>query len=366
MIRFSGFMALISVSVILVGDVQIKLKSVEIEKSETAETNLPGFRVYRTPPQNFDAYSASEPELRRFGLPARPDRSKQPEAYNLWEMLVEASRHRVIPGAAEGNIYHPPIKDFKAGKIPARVNGRIPPAPSTSSSWSAIVIADPNNVFNQPGTISGYFNVPASAYCAMSDTRQWSSNWVGVDGFNSSDVLQGGTSSDADCRSSIPGNHSLYYAWVEWYPNPPILLNERFPISPGDAMSVLILTDPTNNRYVVTIYDYTQRKSVSVPMSAPSGNSLIGSSIEWVIERPTVGAGLSDLATYTRSGWQALNRYAQGGASIYKPSLPPTGQTWIVTMIDTQGLALSTPTLYPGPNEDTAWFATPLPDTHGQ
>jgi len=298
------------------------------ENAETIATNLSGFRAYRTPPEGFDPYSGSNSELARYGLPARPEPSRQPVEYRVWQMLVDASQYRVVPDFEISKIYHPPIRGFKAGKKPGKVNGRVAPTPSTSTNWSGFVINDSNNFFNSVGSVSAFFNVPAVTDCTVFGPRQWSSDWVGVDGFvGSSDVFQAGTSSDADCGAG-PGNHSLYYAWVEWFPNPVILLNRNFPIVPGDSMSVTVVTNPPQNLYVLTLFNYSRHTSVSIPMAPPPGVKLVGNSIEWVVERPTVNGVESILAPYSRSGWQTMIGYYVQGQAQYRPSLAPTGTSY--------------------------------------
>jgi hypothetical protein len=317
---------------------------------ETVETNISGIRVFLPPPSTFNALEASTFDLARYGLPPKPDRSKSPQAYRVWEDLVQASHERIVPGLQQSDIYHGPVKNLAPGKKLSTNS-----IASTSSNWSGFVIADTNNVFYQIGVVAAYYAVPSSATCSTGGPRLWSSNWIGVDGSGSPDVFQTGTSSDSDCTQGAH-DHSLYYAWIEWFPNASILVNRGFPISAGDSMFIATFVDPGTGRYVLTLRNFTRRASLSVPMSPPAGTHLVGNSIEWVIERPQVNGALTNLASYNRNAWQTMMGYYQQGALIYRPSLAPTGTSYTLTMIDGQGINISVPTLYPGPVDDAAWF----------
>ncbi len=324
------------------------------QTSESVETNIPGIMAYRATPKAFDAETASELELARYGLPPRPNPEKSVQAYKVWKELVQASHERVIPELTESNIYHGPIK------ITSSETKRLPTGsiPLQTQIWSGFVITDPNNVFSLPGVVAAYYTVPGVDPCLKLGPRLWSSNWVGVDGFTyngvgSGDVFQVGTSSDADCTQGA-NNHQLYYAWVEWYPNAALIANQQVPILPGDSM--FICTSTMYGRYVVTVRNKTRGKSFSLPMSPPAGTHLVGNSIEWIVERPQVNGSQTDLAFYTRSAWQTMLGNYQTGALQYRPSSAPTGTSYTLTMLNQAGIAISTPTLYPGPVDDAAWF----------
>lgn len=322
--------------------------------SESVETNIPGVMAYRATPKAFDAETASELELARYGLPPRPNPEKSAQAYEVWKDLVRASHERVIPELTESNIYHGSIKNFSPGSKKLATGSM----PGSSSNWSGFVITDPNNAFSQAGVVAAYYTVPGVDPCLKLGPRLWSSNWVGIDGFTyngvgSGDVFQVGTSSDADCTQGA-NNHQLYYAWVEWYPNTALIANQQVPILPGDSMFICAST--VYGRYVVTVRNKTRGKSYSLPMSPPAGTHLVGNSIEWIIERPQVNGSQTDLAFYTRSAWQTMLGYYQTGALQYRPSLTPTGTSYTLTMFNQAGVAISTPTLYPGPVDDAAWF----------
>ena len=330
------------------------------ESLEAVKTNVPGVIALRPIPSNLDAETVSDSVLARYGLPPRPDRSKYPEAFRVWTDLFQAARDRVTPELTVSDIFHQPIHIVSADSK-KRPDGLIN---RTSSNWSGFVITDTQNVFNQTGTLFAYYTAPGVSLCYKPGPRMWSAYWVGIDGGGtaSQDVLQVGTSSDQECNLGV-NDHPQYYAWLEWYPSPALIADRQVPIVPGDSMFICVFIDTIRNVRVVTVRNLTRLKTFSMAMTPPSGTHLLGDTIEWVVERPQVNGALTSLAPYTRSSFQMMQTYYQQGALVYRPSLAPTGTSYSVTMVDsTPNLPnpnISTPTLYPGPSDDAAWFVRP-------
>jgi len=75
-----------------------------------------------------------------------------------------------------------------------------------------------------------------------------------------------------------------------------------------------------------TVEAKTTRKSVSLAMTPPHGTELVGNSIEWILERPTINnAALSKLTNYLLNPWTDI-----GGVTLpRRPGVPvaylPTG-----------------------------------------
>ena len=113
-----------------------------------------------------------------------------------------------------------------------------------------------------------------SAACP-SRKAQYSSFWVGIDGYNSGTVEQTGT--DADCNGR---NNPVYYAWYEMYPNPPV--NLSMTITPGDTISAEV--SASGNTFTLTIKDVTTGASFT---SSQALSSAAKSSAEWVAEAPS-------------------------------------------------------------------------------
>ena len=114
--------------------------------------------------------------------------------------------------------------------------------------------------------------------CTSRRSAQYSSFWVGLDGFNSNSVEQTGT--DVDCNGRTP----VYYGWYEMYPANPV--NYTNTVRPGDHFSAsvtftgtetytLVLTDSTQGWTHTTVKNQTglTRSSAEVITEAPSSSS---------------------------------------------------------------------------------------------
>src|SRR5207245_6374355 len=103
---------------------------------------------------------------------------------------------------------------------------RIHEASVSSTNWSGFAVT------GSAGSVSdakGSWVVP-TIQGTCPGTNQYSSFWVGIDGYSSGTVEQTGT--DSDCQNGVP----TYYAWYELFPQPPFLINS-ISVHPGDVIS---------------------------------------------------------------------------------------------------------------------------------
>src|SRR3989441_13014119 len=107
-------------------------------------------------------------------------------------------------------------------------------------------------------------------------TNEYSSFWVGIDGFNSGTVEQTGT--DSDCQNGVP----TYYAWYEFYPHPSFLIN-GISVHPGDVISAEAHA-LGNGKFTVSISDITTGQSFSTSSTVHRARQ---SSAEWIAEAPS-------------------------------------------------------------------------------
>jgi hypothetical protein len=139
--------------------------------------------------------------------------------------------------------------------------------------------------------------------------KQWSSNWVGLDGFNDQTVEQDGTFSFCGGK-----NHTTpaYEAWIEMYPQPSV---NAFPVRPGDIMSASV--DYAHGKFTLKIADLTTGKSRTTVASCASCKR---ASAEWIIERPALCANstctkavLTELADYGSTSMSDSTAAVAGG-----------------------------------------------------
>ena len=133
----------------------------------------------------------------------------------------------------------------------------------------------------------GSWTVP-TATCKGVRGDQYSSFWVGIDGYSSSSVEQTGT--DSDCV----GTRASYYAWYEFYPQPSYEITS-LTIHAGDRMSASVTY--SGSKFTVTIIDETTGKSYSKSASVSSAKR---TSAEWIAEAPccTRGGGILPMSDF--------------------------------------------------------------------
>jgi hypothetical protein len=149
----------------------------------------------------------------------------------------------------------------------------------SSSNWSGYAV-----------TGSGFTAVTGSwTVQAVSPTkkRTFSSQWVGIDGFNNGDLIQTGTESDYFSGSAH------YDAWWEILPAAETVI-PSLPVHPGDHMSASV-TRNANATWTLSITDTTTGGSFST-VQAYNGPR---TSAEWIEEAPTVGGRIASLAHYS-------------------------------------------------------------------
>jgi hypothetical protein len=126
-----------------------------------------------------------------------------------------------------------------------------------------------------------------------SSGSQYSSFWVGLDGYNSNSVEQ--TGSEVDCSGGTP----QYYSWYEMYPAYPV--NFSNPVRPGDHFTGSV-TFNGGSSYTLVLSDTTRGWSHTVSASL---SGAANSSAEVIAEAPSSASGvlpLTDFGTVNFSG----------------------------------------------------------------
>src|SRR5260370_37384852 len=165
-----------------------------------------------------------------------------------------------------------------------------------STKWSGYAVTGAS------GSVSdakGSWTVPAIQGSCTS-TNQYSSFWVGIDGFSSGTVEQTGT--DSDCQNGVP----TYYAWFEFFPHPLFLIN-GMAITPGDHMTA---EANFNGRFTVTITDTNTGVSFTTSSKVSRGQR---SSAEWIAEAPSSSGGVLPLADFGTVSFSADTATLNGG-----------------------------------------------------
>ncbi|MHB1980627.1 MAG: G1 family glutamic endopeptidase [Sulfobacillus sp.] len=188
-----------------------------------------------------------------------------------------------------------------------------------SSNWSGYALA--TSVSGTYTQITGSWIVPT---VAPSRGSTYSSSWIGIDGFNNSNLIQTGTEQDYYQGSAH------YDAWWEILPAAETVITGD-PVNPGDAMTASVAKN-ANGTWTIAISDVTAGWSFSTTQTYTGP----GTSAEWIQEAPTIGGHVATLANYspttfdpgTVNGVNPGLVAADGGVMIQKrtqvstPSLP--------------------------------------------
>jgi hypothetical protein len=192
---------------------------------------------------------------------------------------------RVTRMAADVHVARP--SGYRPGGVMARPGGTAHVyqhgryTTSQSTNWSGYAVTGANGSFS---SVSASWTEP-TATCPTRKA-QYSSFWVGLDGYNSNSVEQTGT--DADCS----GHRPVYYGWYEMYPAFPV--NFSNPVSPGDQMSASVTFSGTDT-YTLVLHDATKNWTQNVVVNQPG---LTRSSAEVITEAPSSSRGVLPLADF--------------------------------------------------------------------
>jgi Peptidase A4 family len=165
-----------------------------------------------------------------------------------------------------------------------------------SFNWSGYAdTATKNQTFTK---VSGAWTTP-SVTCNAED--QITSNWVGLDGFNSNTVEQLGTISW--CFQHTP----TYFTWYEMFPAGTVEVGTA--LKPGDKISASVTR--TGTSYALKLTDSTTTgNNISVTKTCALATCL-DTSAEWISERPSFSIGIVPQAHYNAfkltSGAQTSN-----------------------------------------------------------
>jgi len=133
--------------------------------------------------------------------------------------------------------------------------------------------------------------------------NQWTSNWVGLDGFNNGTVEQDGTFAHCGGPTSTK---PVYQAWYEMYPAGSVNV---FRVHPGDVIDTAVKY--AGGTFTLTVSDLTTGKTASHSATCATCQR---ASAEWIIERPALCNNaltkcfitrLANFGTTTMGGTQA-------------------------------------------------------------
>jgi hypothetical protein len=173
-----------------------------------------------------------------------------------------------------------------------------------SSNWSGYAVT--GSSYN---TVTAKWIVPA---VAASRKATYSSDWVGIDGYNNSDLIQTGTESD------YYNGSAHYAAWWEILPAAETVI-PSIAVRPGDTVTASIAKG-SGSSWKITITDGGKSFTTTQTYTGPQ------TSAEWIEEAPTVGGRVAPLANFgqatfdpgTVNGVNPLLNASEAGVMVQK------------------------------------------------
>jgi hypothetical protein len=206
----------------------------------------------------------------------------------------------------------------------------VPRPPTRASGWAS------SNWSGYAVTGSGFNSVTEQwkvTAAPRSKRGTYSSEWVGIDGYNNSSLIQTGT--ESDYYSGSPH----YYAWWEILPAAETVI-PSITVKPGDVMTASI-THGAGSSWTITITDTRTGASFTTTQTYTGPQT----SAEWIEEAPTVGGRVGTLANY------GLATFDPGTVNGVNPSLTADEGGVMVQ----KNVQVSTPS---NPDGDTDGFNT--------
>lgn len=371
---FSRAIAVATVTVIVVGFTTLAMAQREdahaiFAAAPKINTSVEGVHAFPAPPSNFDFLTATNHELLTYGLPQRPDQTADAVGYQHWERAMSALQtcnqnakqtHGATTSPSAKACHGTDVKALpyssrslqRTGTEKANADGTIA---TDSFNWSGIAQTNSLKSWNNKTSfdeVVSIWNVPVANHpfgnIPCSEGPWWEVTWNVIDGFTNGDVVQGGSSSYWDGGGC--GGDILYYGWVEWAPSYPILEifcgNVPCTVGPGDDFEAITYGAPGTSEQFVFVEDVTQQWSGTFGLTYVSGPGLVGSSAEYIVERPCCsGSNENPLGNYV---WEFFNdSFAFDGAGTQFYPGSTSAKTHIISMLaDDDSTVISYPVFY--------------------
>ncbi|KAJ7208965.1 peptidase G1 [Mycena pura] len=186
-----------------------------------------------------------------------------------------------------------------------RLNGRAAGATVTSSNWCGAALTGSGFT-----SVVGTWTVPTITLRSGQSSGSIS-QWVGIDGFSDSALIQGGT------LSQLSGGRQSNVAWTEMLPA--ASRDVSLTVDTGDSITTNVTMTSTTSG-TVTIKNNSRGTSIVGTVSG--GTRLSASSAEWILEDFESGSSLVAFAGFPASTFT-------GSAVRSGSSVSPSGSTLI-------------------------------------
>jgi hypothetical protein len=212
---------------------------------------------------------------------------------------------------------------FNTGGMPILATSPHAGLPTVSLNWSGYATLSSNG---KPFTyVHAEFTEPTLT--CDGKPYQWTSNWVGLDGFTDGTVEQDGTF--ANCGGK---NHMTprYLAWYEMYPAGSVVV---FAVHPGDLIDASV--GFAAHQFTLTVSDLSTHRT-STTTAACKLSVCTRSSAEWIIERPALcnpfpsNCFITPLADFGTTAMQSATAQLAGSPATGIDGFPGLTQIFMV------------------------------------
>jgi hypothetical protein len=285
-------------------------------------------RTHPLPPKGFDPRAASARELRRYGLPTRPDPAVHPKLAARWDEIFSRKITYITPTFR-------PLEELLPG-VKRRDRPRRDLVTVTNPTWSgAVVHATGSQTFTW---VLGQWNVPDVAPAGGAKGGQYTFAFIGIDG--NTDVTQIGTIQSATTAANGSVSKSCY-AVYEWFPNSWSAIT-NLPVSFGDTMIGLICMDSPTEAFF-SLVNVTSGIHAGFIFDAPAGTVSLENQAEWILERPDISGvnppmpDFGEIYFDSAMGGHGLDFLADGGSDT-AINMVVNGKTVATTTVETPTL----------------------------
>ena len=240
-----------------------------------------------------DPHTMSADQLRELGYPPRPDPEQQPDAYAVWARIADLPSTPRWEHGVEFDRHAAPLRttvraELGVGPLARELRSAILRPSATSPNWSGAMMRSGAGTYD---SVLGFWTVPD----VSSDLTQLAATceWVGLDGYDSNDVVQAGTWAEV---YPVFGMYiTSHFSWHEWYPDPARAVSMR--TLPGDRFFAEVwMTGGTANYLIVNQETGESSRGTD---SLPAGAMFVGNNAEWVVERPSTTSAQLPMAWFT-------------------------------------------------------------------
>ncbi|HEX4701836.1 MAG TPA: G1 family glutamic endopeptidase [Pseudonocardiaceae bacterium] len=201
-----------------------------------------------------------------------------------------------------------------------------------SSNWSGYAVT---GTFT---TAVGHWTVPTVSRTSNTPNR-FSSQWVGIDGFNNQNLIQTGTEAD------FTNGRASYLAWWEILPAAETVI-PGITVHPGDSMTASV-TKVSGTTWHISIANNSTGQSFTINRTYRGA----GTSAEWIEEATSVNGQIGPPAKFSTFSFSNLT------ANNASPHLTTAGEIFLVQ----NGVTFSTPS---NPNSSGNGFSVTYTGTN--